>query len=134
MGIVVCISMLLGLCVLQPTPWNSTKRAKQAPKLVLFVAVALLGLGLWNLVYGYLNINGFWKLASIVSGIAMVMASVYVFNERNIMAEDVNNNTDNHSNFSNSALRKAVVAVLALSFLVYAVTLIQLNLGYPILR
>jgi hypothetical protein len=36
--------------------------------------------------------------------------------------------------FSVSSLRKAVVAVLALSFLVYAVTLIQLNLGYSILR
>ncbi|MFT6099859.1 MAG: putative membrane protein YiaA [Arenicella sp.] len=125
MGIVVCVVMLLGLSVLQPSPWNSAKRARHASKFILFTSVSLFGFGLWNVIYGYLNINGFWMWASIISGLAMVLASYYVFSERHEETESV---------FSVSSLRKAVVAVLALSFLVYAVTLIQLNLGYSILR
>ena len=121
MGIVVCICMLLGLSILQPTPWNSSERIQHAPKFVSFTALALLILGLWNTIYGGLNISGFWMWVSLISGLDMVMASCYVFSEK---SAEVNN----------TALRKAVVVILALSFLVYAVTLIQLNLGYPILR
>jgi hypothetical protein len=124
MGIVVCIVMLLGLSALQPSPWNKDKRAQHAPSFVLFTAVSLLGFGLWNAIYGYLSINGFWMWASIVSGCAMVLASYYVFRER---PSELNSVVNNHR------VRKAVVAALAISFLLYAVTLIQLNLGYPIL-
>lgn len=131
MGIVVCICMLLGLSVLQPTPWNSAKRSNCHPKLVLFTAATLLVLGTWNFFYGYLSISGFWSLASMVSGSAMVLASYYVYRERpsGLLSE-----TDAASDNSQSRMRKAVVAVLALSFLVYAITLVQLNLGYSILR
>ena len=121
MGIVVCISMLLGLSVLQPTPWNGSRRTKHASKFILFTAVALLLLGLWNLVYGLFSISGFWLWASVISGLAMVSASIIIFSEFNAEVQS-------------SQLRKTVVAVLAISFLVYAVTLIQLNLGYSILR
>lgn len=124
MGIVVCIVMLLGLSVLQPSPWNSAKRALHASKFVLFTGTALLAIGLWNVIYGYLNIDGFWMWAAIISGVAMVLASYYVFSERH----EVSN-----SQVTVSSVRKVVVALLAISFLLYAVTLIQLNLGYPIL-
>lgn len=120
MGIVVCICMLLGLSVLQPTPWNSAKRAQHAPEFIVFTGAALLGLGLWNVIYSCFNITGFWFWASLASGIAMVLASVYVFSEST-------------SGSSGGGFRKGVVAVLAASFLLYAVTLIQLNLGYSIL-
>ena len=125
MGIVVCIGMLLGLSVLRPTPWNSAGRAKHAPEFVLFTAAALLSLGVWNVLYAYSHISGFWFWASLVSGSAMVLASFYIFSERG--SEPVDRAR------INSASRKVVVAVLALSFLLYAVTLIQLNLGYAIL-
>jgi len=124
MGIVVCIVMLLGLSVLQPSPWNSAKRALHASKFVLFTGAALFGFGLWNVIYGYLNIDGFWMWAAIISGVAMVLASYYVFSERHEASNSV---------VSVSPLRKVAVAVLAISFLLYAVTLIQLNLGFSIL-
>lgn len=133
MGIVVCICMLLGLSVLRPTPWNRSKRARHGHKYGLFVAVALLGLGLWNVIYGYLNISGFWLWASLVSGIAMVLASFYILAETNVDI-DSQETSDVNAQINNSKLRNAVVTVLALSFLVYAITLVQLNLGYPILR
>jgi len=98
-----------------------------------FVAVALLGLGLWNVIYGYLNISGFWLWVSLVSGIAMVLASFYILAETNVDI-DSQETSDVNAQINNSKLRNAVVTVLALSFLVYAITLVQLNLGYPILR
>lgn len=121
MGIVVCIVMLLGLVVLRPTPWRADVTASQLPKFVLFTVAALLGVGAWNVIYGYLKIDGFWQLASIVSGLTMVAASVLVMMEKD-------------GKIIVGRIRTAVVAVLAISFLLYAVTLIQLNLGYPILR
>ena len=148
MGIVVCISMLLGLSVLQPTPWNRVKRSKHDPRFALFTAIALLILGAWNFIYGYLNISGFWFWASMISGAAMVFASYFIFIERTLNAHtsglqadlSIDDNSDTKAldvditGRSATSVRKAVVVVLALSFLVYAVTLVQLNLGYPILR
>jgi hypothetical protein len=125
--------MLLGLSILQPTPWNSAIRAKHASRFVVFTGTALLILGFWNLLYGYLNMTGFWFWASIVSGIAMVLASYYVFTERDASVNSKDVDFDAKA-ANTSGFRKSVVAVLALSFLMYAVTLIQLNLGYPILR
>ncbi|MGK0374802.1 MAG: phosphatidylglycerophosphate synthase [Arenicella sp.] len=125
MGIVVCIVMLLGLSVLQPSPWNSVKRVQHASKLVLFSSGSLLAFGLWNVIYGYSSINGFWMWASMISGSAMVLASYYVFSERH---------AEQNSEANTSGLRKVVVALLAISFLLYSTTLIQLNLGYSILR
>lgn len=121
MGIVVCIGMLFGLSVLQPTPWNSGKRAQHSPEFVAFTGVAMLGLGFWNVIYACLNISGFWFWASLISGIAMVLGSFFVVSEEQRGPKESN-------------LRRAVVVVLAISFLLYAVTIIQLNLGYPILR
>jgi hypothetical protein len=37
MGIVVCITMLIGLSVLQPTPWDSAKQLEHGPKFLLLM-------------------------------------------------------------------------------------------------
>ncbi len=124
MGIVVCICMLLGLAILQPTPWNSNKRTDHAVKFRLFTAAALLILGVWNVLYAYPNISGFWSWVSLLTGLVMISASAYVYRERKPVEV---------SNSANSNVRKGVVLMLAVSFLLYAVTLMQLNLGYPIL-
>jgi len=129
MGIVVCISMLLGLSVLQPIPWNRSGRAQHEPLFVLFVAIVLCGLGLWNVLYGIFNASGFWMWASLISGTAMMLGSFYIFSEQNAGFD-----TDGDSEINTSGMRKAIVAILVLSFLVYAVTLVQLNLGYSIIR
>ena len=129
MGIVVCIIMLLGLSVLQPTPWDSSRRAQYAPTFVICVALLLCGVGLWNVIFGLLKIEGFWMWASLVSGVAMTFGAGYIFSEQNA---DFNAGGD--LQVDHTGMRKGVVIVLALSFLLYAVTLIQLNLGYSIVR
>lgn len=129
MGIVVCIIMLLGLSVLQPTPWDSSRRAQYDPKFVICVALLLCGVGLWNVIFGLLKIDGFWMWASLVSGAAMMFGAGYIFSEQN-----ANFNTGGNLQVEHTGMRKVVVIVLALSFLLYAVTLIQLNLGYSIVR
>jgi len=121
MGIVVCISMLLGLVVLQPTPWNRAARVEHHQSLVLFAAIALAVLGCWNVLYGFFYIEGFWCWASLVSGITMVVAAAYIFVERRTDA-------------SGCYVRRIVTTLLGLCFILYAVTIIQLNLGFPILR
>lgn len=122
MGFVVCITMLMGLVVLRPTPWHKKVDVKQDSYFELGIVVALIIFGLWNAWYGVSNINGFWKIASFISGLAMIFAGGLILRERQV-------NVAHHGKF-----RRAVVAVLAVCFLLYAVTLIQLNLGYPILR
>ncbi len=121
MGIIVCISMLLGLVVLQPSPWNRSARVDHHQGFVLFSAIALTGLGFWNVLYGFFNIDGFWRWASLLSGITMVMAAAYIFVERT-------------SDASSCYVRRIVTTLLAISFVLYAVTIVQLNFGYPVLR
>lgn len=120
MGIVVCIVMLMGLIVLRPTPWRTEVSAEQASGFVFFTAALLFFIGGWNLIYGFLNIQGFWCFASMVSGLAMIAAAFFVLMEKG-------------GTIKFSLVRKLIVLVLGVSFLLYAVTLIQLNLGYPIL-
>ena len=121
MGIVVCLSMLLGLVILQPTPWRKADRIEYPPKFVMFSAFALAVLGCWYAVYGFLFIDGFWRWASLVTGAVMLLASMYIFLERQTDARAC-------------TVRKIVVVLLMVSFALYAITIIQLNLGYPIVR
>jgi hypothetical protein len=125
MGIVVCITMLIGLSVLQPTPWDSAKQLEHGPNFLLFTAVSLAVFGSWNAVYAYLSLDGFWSWVSLVSGLAMLCASFYVYSERHAEAGAVTPVT---------LRRKATIAILAISFILYVITLVQLNLGYSIIR
>ena len=119
MGIVVCLAMLLGLVMLRPSPFNAEYRVDFNPDFKRIVWLALAALGVWNAVYGAFAISGFWCFMSIVSGITMIWAAT-------IIAADRANES--------SKIDKVIVLTLAACFLVYAVTLIQLNLGYTILR
>ena len=121
MGIVVCLSMLIGIIVLQPTPWDRASRIAYNPKFMTFSALILAVFGSWNSIYGFFYIGGFWRWASVLSGGVMLMSSIYILVERKIDA-------------SSCYVRQIVVVLLAVSFLLYAVTIVQLNLGYPILR
>jgi len=121
MGIVVCIVMLLGLVVLRPTPWRQEVLKRQSSVFNIVTGLALFFIGGWNMIYGFLQIQGFWHYVSLLSGLAMVIAAIFVLIE--------NTNDIKHSRF-----RSAVIGVLALSFLLYFITIVQLNLGVPILR
>lgn len=118
------IAMLLGLVVLRPTPWRADISSQVDLRFVVFTSAALLFFGLWNVLwYGLRHFDSFWGFAAIFSGIVMVLSAVIIFLERGEPAV-----TD--STWVGS-IRSIVVWVLAGCFLLYAVTLVQLNLGYP---
>jgi len=120
-GIVVCLVMLLGLVVLRPSPWDKDHRVELHPKFVLVVVTLLAVIGSWNVIYAIFKIHGFWFFMSLLSGVTMVFAAILI-------------TLGDYSSNEPSISRNLIIAVLALSFLVYAVTLIQLNLGFAILR
>jgi len=126
MGIVVTIAMLLGLVVLRPTPWRDGASENGDLRFVVFTSATLLLTGLWNaLWYGLRNLDSFWGVAALVSGIIMILAAMIIFLESGepVVAD---------STWVGS-IRSLVVWALAACFLLYAVTLVQLNLGYPII-
>jgi len=127
MGIVVTIAMLLGLVVLRPTPWRNNELVPSNHKFVVLVACFLLLAGVWNFAwYGLRHIASFWGAAALVSGGVMILSAVIVYTER---IDTVKQNF-----IIPTWLRISTVFALVICFLLYAVTLIQLNLGYPILR
>ena len=115
MGIVVTLIMLLGVALLLR---NGSLSAKQS---VLSIWLLLLG-GVWNaFYYGLQHLNQFWGQAALVSGLFMCAASGLLY--RQMKGKKVG-----------KAVRLAVMCGLLLCLLLYAVTLIQLNLGFEIIR
>ena len=128
MGIVVCISMLLGLLMLSPKKWLSNKLLVKSQSII---AVQLFLFGVWNAAwYGAQHLGSFWGMAALVSGLAMILSGIVLAVESG----------DEKSKFIISfyqlikPARVLVIVMLCASFLLYAVTLIQLNLGVPIIQ
>jgi len=134
MGIVVSVIMLLGLCFLLPIPLINARLLAGAPSSANIVSGLLLLGGLWNSVwFGLQNITAFWGLAALISGVFMVLAALLIFVPYGSgrLQEVI-------------WLQKVYTAIqpmtllwlmcLSVCFLLYAVTLVQLNLGMPILQ
>ena len=131
MGIVVTIVMLFGLVVLRPTPWRSSQTFE--PNIV-FVAVAVVSLavcGLWNFLwFGLRHLSEFWGWAAIISGLSMILSAQLIITQH-IIAQH-----SERFNIIGTKLVKIkgiITSILALSFILYAVTIIQLNMGLPII-
>lgn len=92
----------------------------QGARAYVVTALVVLG-GLWNsLWYGLQNLNQFWGLAGLVSGVIMLLAAFLILLQNN--AREV------------PGIAVTLVKIgLLLSFLLYAVTLVQLNLGLDII-
>lgn len=126
MGIVVTLAMLMGLIILRPTPWRNDQGEKQDLRIVTFTAASLVTLGTWNVLwYGLRNLSDFWGWAAIFSGLSMLISALIIFRERSTPSSAMESWL--------GAIRGLVVVSLTASFLLYAVTLVQLNLGLPIL-
>jgi len=127
MGIVVAVAMLFGLIVLRPTPWRADDVISVDLRIVVFTSVLLSITGAWNFAwYGLRHLDDFWGIAALVSGGAMILSAVIIFLERG--------DPTGVGMTWVKAIRPAVIWTLAGCFILYAVTLIQLNLGYPIIR
>lgn len=108
MGIVIAVIMLLGTLALLNVRWKSN-----------FVSIALLSGGLWNaLWYGLRHADSFWGNASIITGLLMVLAAIHLFGVIKLP----------------KGLAKICALCLTAGFLLYSVTIIQLNLGCPIIQ
>jgi hypothetical protein len=134
MGIVVTIIMLLGLLLRWPIPFIHQRLEASAPLSANIIGGMLLLGGLWNsLWFGLQHLDVFWGLAALVSGIVMLAVALMVFAERgsqfiqlNVVIKNINSVITPFSLLIN-------ISLLA-CFLLYAVTLIQLNLGMPIIQ
>lgn len=134
MGIVICVVLGLG-CISLLWPKSQSGRLNQAKPLLLaldrWVPSVLILAGLWNMFwYGIRHLSSFWGNAAVVSGALMLLAALLVLGEKKPVAPKC------LLAFSNwiKPFRLLITSGLVLSFLLYAVTLIQLNLGLPIIR
>lgn len=141
MGVVVCIAMLFGLGAMMLRPDCSSENPLHIiiRNIRAGVPLVLFGSGTWNAFwYGIANSQFFWGKAALVSGLFMIAASIILVVENQLGSRSQLANIE--SLFINKLyqrlrpMRIIVLLGLGMSFLLYAITLIQLNLGYPIIR
>jgi hypothetical protein len=126
MGIVVTVVMLLGLTILRPTPWSDEGEQVMGVRMTRATFVLLLVLGLWNVFWhGINNMDDFWGWAALGSGIVMLLSARIIFLEHLSLRDGFGS--------VNTSFRTAVVGFLSVFFLLYAVTIVQINMGLPIL-
>ena len=130
MGIVVCVAMLLGVLMLvfkpkyqRPSVYKHTS-VKLALSAVRFAVVLL---GVWNAAwYGLSNLETFWGKAALISGLFMIAAGLVSMYESKAAKHRAYNYLQ--------AVRWLIILGLIASFLLYFISLVQLNLGYPIIQ
>lgn len=129
MGIVVTVFMLLALLLLSPWPAQLVAWRRAGAAACRTLAFGVLTAGLWNaLWHGLRHLGDFWGIAALVSGLLMVAAAVLSLRSG---AADAPHPLagDQHGLKSLTAV---LMGALAACFLLYAVTLVRLNLGYAI--
>lgn len=124
MGIVVSVAMLLALAMMIFNKQLSNKNQRITVVLCIgFVALS----GVWNSVwYGLQNVPSFWGFAGLLSGLFMLAAvsTFYIDMRAQALA----------SSCTYAAFRLAIMIGLSLYFLLYVVTIVQINLGMPIIH
>lgn len=127
MGFVMTVCMLLGILLLAPWPPVGVGQWHRRPALARAMAMVVLLAGVWNaLWHGLRNLNAFWGIAALVSGLLMIAAAALVLRRVPTVMVDA-------AAPSSTVLRGAVLVGLLASFLLYAITLLRLNLGYRII-
>ena len=130
MGIVVSLAMLLGLLILLPLGCVFKK-----PKFAIFAGRFLLLAGLWNaLWFGLRHLTEFWGVAALISGVAMILAAIQILIEYqdSLLSTGSVGHFLNKINKTITLIKPVIILVLLLSFLLYATTIVRLNLGLPI--
>ena len=122
MGIVVTVAMLIGLVQYHLRVFKGVGADLSG--------ILLLLMGLWNaLWYGLRHITEFWGVVALISGILMVVVAVLILARSGATWLAWSGSLAQRL----AVLAKPAIWGLAAFFLLYAVTLIQLNLGMPIL-
>ena len=124
MGIVVSIAILVALLMMCFT--NIYKKSKHKSGIVLAV-VFVIAVGLWNAVwYGVQNVPSFWGVSALLSGVFMLFAAQIIYLEMK------KSSWVQHALYFDIKLVTSMV--LGLYFLLYTVTIVQINLGMPIVQ
>ena len=133
MGIVVTIFMFLGLLMVSPLTWLSLGAKRQNKAIANFIGFGLLLAGIWNAFWhGLQHLNGFWGIAALVSGIFMVTVAIIILNRHaSTVVTKLAVLTSAYKLIN--PLSALCILGLFLSFMLYAITLIRLNLGLPII-
>ena len=114
MGIVVMLGMLAGLVLMLA----NIRQVSLKSLVVKLLAVFVLLCGLWNAFwYGTQHLQQFWGMVAFGSGLVMIVTAMVVLSKRQSMP-----------------LNLVLITLLSASFLLYLVTIVQLNLGLPIIR
>lgn len=133
MGIVVTLFMLLALLLVSPIPVVNLKKCMHIKGLVSFIGFGLLCMGLWNaLWFGIRHWHLFWGQAALVSGLCMVVLAVFIIHKHNLIKEGALSVLFKRISVLLQPVYIVFLLGLLVSFFLYFVTLIQLNLGYPI--
>jgi len=123
MGIVVSLAMLLALLMMCFGRVCKKPEHQTFTKIGIFLVVVL---GVWNAAwYGFQNIPSFWGITALLSGIVMLLAGQFVY------LEITHSSIVRHARYFDVKL--VTMMVLGLYLLLYVVTIIQMNLGMPII-
>ena len=116
MGIVMTLAMLAGLVTLF--------KSDRSTVITYVVALCLLASGLWNaLWYGLRHLGTFWGVAGIVTGLTMILVAFHLWSNRDRAQSEIR-----------ADYKWFLAGALMAGFLLYFITLVQLNLGYEIIR
>ena len=135
MGIVVCVSLLLSLLVFLDRKLRARRPEKNSLALVsrpeVAIAWVLLVVGLWNILwYGLRHMHAFWGQVAIASGLSMLFAAILLHGSRQTEASSLISKVYRWVR----PIKPLIIVGLFASFLLYAITLIQLNLGMEIIN
>lgn len=123
MGIVIALCLLTGTLVL----FNAARcslRTKNRTAVLMALAAC------WNVFwYGLQHLGQTWGWIALASGLLMLLGSLILFSEGGMLKKSGMLKL----NFSRT-LKHGVTVLMAVFALLYIVTIVQLNLGYPILR
>lgn len=125
MGIIVTLAMLFGLVVLRPTPWREEINVSAPAYLRICGGLSLAVFGVWNVGYGVQHLREFWGWAAFLSGAVMLSAAWLIGGLLQFES--------GQSEPAIARYRRIITLLLAAFFLLYSVTLVQLNLGFAIL-
>ena len=125
--------MALGLIAFMPMPWREpdtqiSDKGSFLSKVKSFAPIVLATVGAWNaLWYGLQNTASFWGKTGLITGLIMMLSAVVLTTQLN------QNKIITRLYKILNPFRIPLFVTLLASFMLYLVTLIQLNLGLPII-
>ncbi len=134
MGIVVTVFMLLGLLKLSSLSFLGGNRLNNHLPLNMVISHGLLLVGLWNTAwFGLQHLTIFWGVAALLSGLLMMLCAIIIIVEHPCGKLSKNPLTNTLYRVI-KPFKCWLIAALWVSFLLYATTLVQLNLGLAIIQ